>query len=180
MAICQEPVLISPDFKKPFILQTDASAVGLGAVLSQEKNGEEHPVLFLSRKLLPREIKYAIVEKECMAIKWAVEALRYYLWGRKFTLVTDHAPLKWLYRNKDGNARVTRWFLSLQPYCFELKYRKGKEHINADFFSRYPQTEISLFAQQGEVELRGWVQDGIYVSKQHLRGLGHWVENGTG
>ncbi|KAG6929764.1 hypothetical protein G0U57_004805, partial [Chelydra serpentina] len=95
-ALCNDPVLLAPDFNKEFILQTDASEVGLGAVLSQMAGEEEHPILYLSRKLLPREQKYAVVERECLAVKWAMETLRYYLLGRRFTLVTDHAPLQWM------------------------------------------------------------------------------------
>ncbi|CAM5149942.1 unnamed protein product [Natator depressus] len=81
-ALCCHPVLIAPDFKKEFVLQTDASEVRLGAVLLQMVGEEEHPILYLSQKLLPREQKYAVVEKECLAIKWAMETLRYYLLGR--------------------------------------------------------------------------------------------------
>ncbi|CAM5100675.1 unnamed protein product [Eretmochelys imbricata] len=80
-ALGSNPVLIAPDFNKEFILQTDASEVGLGAVLSQMVGDEEHPILYLSRKLLPREQKYAVVERECLAVKWAMEILRYYLLG---------------------------------------------------------------------------------------------------
>ncbi|CAM4562362.1 unnamed protein product, partial [Caretta caretta] len=69
-ALCSNPVLIAPDFNKEFILQSDASEVGLGAVLSQMVGDEEHPILYLSRKLLPREQKYAVVERECLAVKW--------------------------------------------------------------------------------------------------------------
>ena len=68
--------------------------MGLGAVLSQLRDAEEHPVTYISRKLLPNERNYSTVEKEALAIKWAVDKLRYYLLGREFTLVTDHAPLK--------------------------------------------------------------------------------------
>ncbi|CAM5157369.1 unnamed protein product [Natator depressus] len=78
-ARCNNTVLIAPDFNKEFILQT--SEVGLGAVLSQMVGDEEHPILYLSRKLLPREQKYAVVEKECLAVKWAMETPRYYLLG---------------------------------------------------------------------------------------------------
>ena len=134
--LCSKPVLCSPDFGKRFTLQTDASETGLGAVLSQEVRGSEHPVLYISRKLLPREKNYSTIEKECLAVKWAVESLRYYLLGRHFTLVTDHAPLAWLHRMKDNNARITRWYLALQPYAFRVVHRAGKLHQNADFFSR--------------------------------------------
>ncbi|KAM3939879.1 uncharacterized protein RB166_021883 [Leptodactylus fuscus] len=90
-----------------------------GAVLSQVRGGEEHPVVYLSKKLNEHEKSHcAIVEKECLAIKWALEALRYYLIGRTFTLVTDHAPLKWMSQNREKNRRVTRWFMSLQDFNF--------------------------------------------------------------
>ena len=135
--LCQDPVLICPDFLKPFTLQTDASGHGLGAVLSQEvMSGVFRPVVYISRKLLPRELHYATIEKECLAIKWALEALQYYLLGRSFTLITDHAPLVWLSRNKDSNARVLRWFLALQPFSFQTIHGAGRLQTNADYLSR--------------------------------------------
>ena len=77
-----------------------------------------------------------MVEKEALAIKWALDKLRYYLLGREFTLVTDHAPLKWMAGAKDTNARVTRWFLALQDYSFQVDHRPGREHPKADALSR--------------------------------------------
>ena len=135
-ALCTEPVLITPDFSLPFVVHTDASEVGLGAVLSQVRSGEEHPVTFISRKLLASERAYSTVEKEALAIKWTLEKLRYYLLGRDFSLVTDHAPLKWMATAKDTNARVTRWFLALQDYRFQVVHRPGRAHGNADALSR--------------------------------------------
>ena len=76
------------------------------------------------------------MEKEALAIKWTLGKLRYYLIGREFTLVTDHAPLKWMASAKDTNARVTRWFLALQDFRFKVDHRLGKEHANADALSR--------------------------------------------
>ena len=135
-ALCAHPVLTVPDFNKDFVVQTDASEVGLGAVLSQVQKGEEHPILYSSRKLFPHERRYSTLEKECLAVKWALETLRYYLIGRKFTLVTDHAPLQWMSRNKETNSRVTRWFLSLQAFNFHVVHRAGRNHGNADALSR--------------------------------------------
>lgn len=86
------PFLHSPDFTLPFLLQTDASDRGLGAVLSQEVEGAERPVLYISRKLSGRETMYSTIEKECLAIKWAVLSLRYYPLRQEFTLSSDHTP----------------------------------------------------------------------------------------
>ncbi|KAL0174660.1 hypothetical protein M9458_030628 [Cirrhinus mrigala] len=135
-ALTTEPVLRAPDFSCPFLLHTDASDTGLGAVLSQVQEGEEHPVVYISRKLSKAERNYAAVEKEALAIKWAVLELRYYLLGRRFTLFTDHAPLQWMARAKDTNARVTRWFLSLQDFHFDVRHRAGSSNTNADGLSR--------------------------------------------
>ncbi len=135
-ALTSEPVLRAPDFSCHFLLQTDASDTGLRAVLSQVQEGEEHPVLYISRKLTPAERNYAAVEKEALAVKWAVLELRYYLLGQKFTLVTDHAPLQWMARAKDTNARVTRWFLALQDFHFVVRHRAGAAYANADGLSR--------------------------------------------
>ena len=135
--LCQPPVLSSPDFGKPFILQTDASNKGIGAVLSQkDEAGEEHPVAFYSRKLLPREERYSTVEQECLAIKLAVQAFRYYLLGRPFMIQTDHRSLEWLDRLKENNSRLSRWSLSLQPFDFTVQHRPGPKNTNADSLSR--------------------------------------------
>lgn len=138
--LCTFPVLRSPDFAKRFLVQVDASARGIGAVLLQEDRGQKYPVLYLSRKLLPRETRYATIEKEGLAIKWALESLRYYLLGREFDLETDHRALSWIHSMKDRNARVTRWYLSLQPYKFQIRYKAGKENIIADYLSRLSHT----------------------------------------
>jgi len=135
--LCSSPLLRSPDFEKPFILQTDASDRGIGAVLSQvDMEGMDHPVAFYSKKLQPREQRYSTVEKECLAIKLAVHAFRVYLLGRQFTIQTDHRSLEWLDRIKDNNARLTCWSLALQPYKFTVEYRAGKSNSNADALSR--------------------------------------------
>ena len=91
------PILRPPHWDELFILQVDASDFGVGAIPCQVDNeGQEHPVVFASRKLQPREIKLSTTEKECLAIVWTVETFRYYLFGRKFILQTDHNPLVWL------------------------------------------------------------------------------------
>ncbi|CAM4597036.1 unnamed protein product [Lepidochelys olivacea] len=111
--LSQEPVLYSPDFTREFLLQTDASDIGLRAVLWQVVGGDEHPILCISKKLFLREKAYSVIEKEPLAEKWAMDSLHYYLLGTHFTLVTDHTPLRWLHAMKDTNPRIMRWDLSL-------------------------------------------------------------------
>lgn len=69
-------------------------------------------------------------------MRWVIDYFKYYLWGRRFTVVTDHALLQWLNRMKDTNPRLIWWYLALQPYCFTVQYRKMHDHANADFFYR--------------------------------------------
>ena len=138
-ALCEDPVLSSPNFGKNFVLQTGASERGIGAMLSQlDSDGEEHPIAYFSRKLLPREEKYSMVEKECLAIKLACQFFRVYLLGRSFVVQTDHRVLEWLDRLKENNARLTRWSLALQPFQFSVKHRPGKVNSTADVLSRAP------------------------------------------
>ncbi|KAK3561480.1 hypothetical protein QTP86_003902 [Hemibagrus guttatus] len=110
MVLTSHPVLQNPDFNLHFILHTDTSETWLRAILSQVF-GKEHPVLYTLRKLTPAQKNYAAVEREALVIKWAVKDLCYYLVGRHFTLVTDHAPLQLMAKAKNSNARVTQWFL---------------------------------------------------------------------
>ena len=115
------PVLRSPDFQKPFVLQTDASDRGVGAVLSQKNEaGDDNPTAHFSKKLQPREERYSTIEKECLAIKLAMQAFRTYLIGRHFTVETDHRSLVWMNKLKDSNSRLTRWSLSMQPFNFTV------------------------------------------------------------
>ncbi|KAK7910159.1 hypothetical protein WMY93_014843 [Mugilogobius chulae] len=136
--LCSSPVLRSPDFSRRFLVQVDASEVGLGAVLTQGESDAQQPILYLSRKLLPRESRYSVVEKEGLAIKWALESLKYYLLGREFDLETDHRALTWINSMKDHNSRLTRWYLSLQPFKFVVRHRSGRSNLVADYLSRLP------------------------------------------
>ena len=153
VALSSSPVLQSPDFTRPFVLQTDASEVGVGAVLSQrDDEGLDHPISYFSRKLLPRECNYSTIEKECLAIKLSVEAFQVYLTGRPFTIQTDHRALQWLDNMKDSRSRLTRWSLSLQPFKFNVEHRKGRDNANADTLSRIG-TPKPCFAHKKEGEM---------------------------
>ena len=121
-----------PDFNKKFTLTTDASNVGLGAVLSQDG----HPCCYISRTLNDSEKIYSASEKEMLAVVWAIKRLRQYLLGRKFNVQTDHEALKWLVNVKDPSSRLLKWRLRLEEYDYEVEYKKGCVNKAADALSR--------------------------------------------
>lgn len=136
-SLCSYPVLRSPDFNQTFTVQTDVSNRGIGAVLTQsDENNEEHLIVYISRKLMPREQNYSVVEKECFVMVWAIQSLHRYLYGRQFVIQTYHHCLQWLDRIKMTNVKLTRWSLALQSYKFAIHLRGGKKNVNADCLSR--------------------------------------------
>ncbi|XP_060073585.1 uncharacterized protein LOC132553365 [Ylistrum balloti] len=130
------PVLKLPDLNSEFILRTDASDNGIGAILLQEVDGVVHPVAYMSRKLKGGEVSYSVVEKECLAVVWGISKFQKYLYGRQFVLETDHQPLLYLNKSKGTNARLMRWALQLQPHRFRIQPIKGTDNVGADFLSR--------------------------------------------
>ena len=134
--LTNNPILVLPDIKEPFIVRTDASTKGLGACLMQKRDNMLHPVKYISRKLVDRETRYSTIERECLAIIWGIQKLSYYLMGARFTLQCDHQALKYLNTTKFENSRVSRWSLMLQEYDFNVEYIKGEDNIIADFLSR--------------------------------------------
>lgn len=135
-ALTSESILIYPDFTQPFILATDSSDFGTGSILSQLRNGFERPIAFASRKFNKAERNYSVSEKECNGLVAGIKAHKYFLYGRKFTIVTDHRPLKWLLNLKDPTSRLARWALLLSEYDFDIIHRPGRKHGNVDALSR--------------------------------------------
>ncbi|UYV79967.1 K02A2.6-like [Cordylochernes scorpioides] len=132
-------VLTHYDPNKPIGLHTDASDQGLGAVLVHlNENTKERPISYASRTLQKAETNYSTTKKECLAIIWAIKKFRPYLYGRKFTIYTDHHSLCWMAKMKNPAGRLARWSLELQEYDFAIKYKSGKTHLDADGLSRCP------------------------------------------
>ena len=115
----------------------------MGAVLSHLMGEGEHPIAFASRSLVPAEKNYSQIDKEALAIVFGVKHFHQYLFGRSFTIKSDHKPLQHLLGEKKGipamaSARVQRWALMLSAYNYQVQYVPGKENMNADVFSRLP------------------------------------------
>ena len=113
--LVKSPILQLPDLNKPFILRTDASDIGMAAVLMQETAGNKFPVAYASKKLSSSQRNYSVIERECLAIVWAIQKYEPYLYGTEFVIETDHQPLKCVQKSKVANGRIMRWALALQP-----------------------------------------------------------------
>ena len=140
-ALTQAPVLAFPQESGTFILDTDASAYGVGGVLSQlqrtdQADEEERPIAFHGRLLLPREMRYCARRRELLAIVEMVQYFRVYLAGRAFVIRTDHDSLKGVKQLSKLTGQMARWIDFLEGFQFEVQTRPGKEHDNADFLSR--------------------------------------------
>ena len=140
------PILAYPDFTRPFILQTDASDQAIGAVLSQEREGQEHVISYWSRRLDKSERNYSTIEREALAAISALKEFYPYVYGFPCRLVTDHNPLTALKGLKDVGGRLSRWMLFLQQFALEVVYKPGKQHTNADSLSRVPSDMVSVAA----------------------------------
>ncbi|KAL4127100.1 hypothetical protein QTP88_011298 [Uroleucon formosanum] len=140
--LCNEPLLQYPDFEKPFIITCDASNYAVGCVLSQGVIPADLPIAYASRTLNKAEINYSTTEKELVAIMFGVKQFRPYVYGQKFTIITDHKPLTWLFSVKDPGSRLLRWRIKLDEFDYEIQYKSGKTNLNADALSRIK--EINL------------------------------------
>ena len=135
------PILAFPDFSVEFVLDTDASGTGIGAVLTQVQEGTERVIAYASRTLSKAERNYCVTRKELLAAVYFIRHFRPYLLGRKFTLRTDHGSLTWLCNFKQPEGQLARWLERLQEYDFEVVHRRGRSHQNADALSRRPCTQ---------------------------------------
>ena len=140
-ALVTPPILAYPSEKEVFILDTDASSVGLGAVLSQVQDGVEKVVAYYSRVLSSTERKYCVTRRELLAVVKAVDHFHHYLYGRHFIVHSDHGSLRWLMAFKKLEGQMVPWLNFLNTYDFDIQHRSGKLHGNADGLSRRPCTD---------------------------------------
>ena len=134
------PVLALPSNDDQYVLDTDASGVGLGAVLSVVRAGMECPMAFASRLCSAAERNYNVTRRELLAVMFALKIFRQYLLGREFVIRTDHAALQWLKRTPTPIGQQARWVEQLEEFQYRIQHRPGDRHQNADAMSRRPTT----------------------------------------
>ena len=128
-----------PDFEKEFVLETDASGQGLGAVLAQEQeSGAKAPIAYASRTFQKHERNYGVTELEALGVVWAVKHFRPYLYGHRCQVITDHEALKSLLNTPHPSGKLARWGLAIQELDLHILYRPGKSNQSADALSRLP------------------------------------------
>ena len=126
--IVSAPILAYPLQEGNYILDFYASDMAAGEVLSQCQNGEEKVIAYGSKAFSAEERNYCVTRKELLAIVWAVEAYRYYLYGRKFLIRTDHASLRWMLGCKEPKDQLARWIKRLSIFDFDIEHRPGRLH----------------------------------------------------
>lgn len=139
-----------PDHNLEFILYTDASESGLGAILMQNVDGCEKVIEYASRSINKCEQKYGISEKEALALKWGVENFKHYLRGKTFKIKTDHKALMYIKNKECKNARIKRWYDSLMEYNFTVEYVPGSEMNHVDFLSRLDENNTQKINTQSK------------------------------
>ena len=132
------PLLVYPDSNKPYVLYTDASDTCMGTCLTQECDGDEKPLYYLSHKLSRSQCKWSVVEKEAFAIHFGLQKLDYYLHNAQFVIRTDHKPLKFLLESPMQNKKIQLWALSMSGYNCSIEYIAGPINTCADLLSRHP------------------------------------------
>ena len=170
-ALTEAPVLAYPDYSKPFILETDASLKGLGAVLSQKGDDNEICVIaYASRSLRPSEKSmrdYSSAKIRLMALKWSVcDKFKDYLLGSKFTVFTDNNPLCYIKSSKLGAAQI-HWLSELALYDFDIIYHTGKSNLVADALSHRPEVEEEIAKEiPSESDDDEWIAVSYQVQEQ--------------
>ena len=138
-----------PDSDSHYILDTDGSDIGLGAILSQVQDGEERVIAYASRTLQKPEKNYETTRKELFAVVFGLKQFKQYLLGRPISIRVDHAALTWLRRTPEPMPQLARWLTFIEQFDYTVIHRAGKKHVNADSLSRRrdPESDVEDSAE---------------------------------
>ena len=150
LSMCTAPILAYPKPDGMFILDIDASNIGIGGILQQVQDGKEQVIPYVSTKLDKSQQRYSVTRRELLAMVTFIYQVKHYLLGRKCILRTDHGALKWLYNFKDTRGQLARWIKTLAQYKIEIHLSAGIKHNNADALSRVDYTTKLCTHQQNE------------------------------
>jgi hypothetical protein len=163
-ALCTAHILAYPQPGERFIVDTDASNVGIGGVLSQVQDGQKRVMVYYSKTLNKAEINYCVTLRELLGILRTMEHYHKYQYGQEFHLRTDHSALTWLMSFKKLEGQTARWNQQLQEYNFTSEHRQGQKHNNADALSRRPCQEECTHCLK--IEARADIK--------HIRAIAAW------
>jgi len=174
-ALVSSPILAMPNDGDPFILDTDACDVIIGAVLSQVQEGEERVIAYASRSLSKQEKNYCVTRKKLLAVVFYSKASRQYLLGRQFLIRTDHSALQWLRTTPEPMGQQACWCEILEEFDFQIVHRPGVKHGNADALSRRPcrqcgkEVDDVIRSEVGVIEFQEIIR-GTRWTRQELTG----------
>ena len=182
-ALVSSPVLAYPQFQSehPFIVETDASARGLGAVLAQQQtDGQVHPIAFTSRSLTVPEHNYAITELETLGLVWALKIFRAYLLGHHCIVFTDHAACTSLLTNQHPSPKLARWAMVIQELDLDIRHRSGKSNLVTDALSWNPLPTAEVLRTEVELQSRHDTSDIETLQRQdeELAPIFRYLEEG--
>ena len=152
--LIRSPILWLPNFDRPFILQANASDYGVGVALLQRYENGLFPIAYASKKLLPREKNYSVMERNRLAIVFGIRKFQKYFFGAEFVLQTDHAPLSYIQKCKVESGRIMRWALFLQNYQFKVEAIKG-----SNFFWKYTKARKQDSMNIGTLKSEGTITE---------------------
>ena len=175
--LTQAPVLSKADLTKEFILETDASATHVGAVLMQYEGTTPHVIGFFSKKLRPAELRYSTTDREALAVVLACRNFHHYLWGVRVLIRTDHQPLVSVFRQRTKSPRMNRWILEMREFQFKIDYKSGATNVVADQLSRPAQT-VRLVGQENFLGLTKDEFIQAQVNEPRWRELKEYLEGG--
>ncbi|UYV75014.1 hypothetical protein LAZ67_12002096, partial [Cordylochernes scorpioides] len=147
-ALTSEPILTIYNPEVPCKLYTDASAIGIAGILSQEIDSTEHVISYYSKKLLKHQQNYSAFELECYAVIQAIDYFEVYLENKPFQVITDHSALQWLLNLKNPKSKFFRWLVNLSTKTFTITHRSGNKQTHVDALSRAPVLSVSIFELQ--------------------------------